>query len=454
MRFYLPSGSATREAVVGGSWPGSLKLFPASLCVAFLCAIAVFAVPAQSASALTVNAAIQKLESAGTIDPIKAAAARKSYSEARSVRKRVSGDRRAAMTFQIRTVESMARSNRITWDRVTPLFDTLQNNADWFRTNGPAAAGTDRRFDDTDRIIFQYFAGMGWEFHPLSNFAKLNAVWTVKSAAARRSLPTFAQELIQWSVNRGGAMTWEYYFPFSGSKAPFISSISQGTAIQSLARVGDVTKDASITAAATAGAKAFGINAPVGLKIVRDEGFHYIGYSGNRHTIILNMFLQALDGLHDYSIYTNDQAAWELYREGLKAARRETVSSDTGAWSLYSLGGPESPLSYHQLVIGFLAKLCTETTEAVFCTTRDNFQADLKTKPVISSVSKKTKGKRIYVTFKLSKISTIRLTTKGGGTTGATVGYGKRVFSVAKGSSKSVTLTATDLAGNSSTLTK
>jgi hypothetical protein len=453
MRFYLPSGSATREAAAGRIGRSSLKLSPAALCVAFVCAIALFAASAQGASALTVNGAIQKLQANNSIDPIKAAAARKAYSDARSVRKRVSGERRTAMTFQIRVVESMARQNRITYDRVTPLFDTLQNNADWFKANGPATAGTDRRFDATDRIIFQYFAGMGWMWHPLSNFAKLNAVWTVKSPAARRSLPTFAQELIQWSVNRGGAMTWEYYFPFGGSKAPFISSISQGTAIQSLARVGDVTKDASITAAATAGAKAFGISAPVGLKIVRDEGFHYIGYSGNRHTIILNMFLQALDGLHDYSIYTNDQAAWDLYREGLKAARRETVLSDTGAWSLYSLGGPESPLSYHQLVTGFLTKLCTETTEPVFCTTRDNFQNDEKTKPVISQVKKTVKGKRIYVTFKLSKISTVKLSSSAGTTT-STVGYGRRSFSVAKGSSKAITLTATDLAGNSASLKK
>jgi hypothetical protein len=405
------------------------------------------ALPATASAGSLVNATIDQLESQGAIDPIKAADARHAYLDARKVRKRVSGARRAAIVSQIRMVESLAKQRRITADRVTPLFVTLQHNADWFSTNGPAAAGSDRRFGKS-RIIFQYFSGLGWEFHPLSNFAKLNAVWTVKSAPARRALGAYAQELVTWSVNRGGAMTWEYYFPFSGSKAPFISSISQGTAIQSLARAGNALKDPTITAAAQSAVAAFDTPAPLGLKLVRDEGFHYIGYSGNRKLIILNMFLQALDGLHDYSLITNDPKAWELYREGLKAARRETIESDTGAWSLYSVGGPESPLSYHQLVTGFLTKLCDETAEAVFCDTRNNFQRYTTEAPKITTIKKRVKRGRIFVTFKLSKISTVRVTAARGGSSVATVGRGKRSFSVRKGSSAKLTIRATDLAGN------
>lgn len=428
-----------------------------SLSPIFLAAlvVAVFALPAQ-ASAATVNGSLQNLQRSGAITATKATAARKTYSDARSLRKRLSGTRRTAMTMQIRTVESMARQNRITGDRVTPLFETLQNNTDWFRTNGPAAAGTDRRFTRTGRIIFQYFAGRGWEFHPLSNFAKLNAVWTDKSAAARRSLGKYAHELIAWGVNRGGALTWEYYFAFSGSKAPFISSISQGTAVQALARAGKAVEDTRLFDAGKQAVKAFDVAAPIGLKISRDYGYHYLGYSGNRRALILNMFLQSLDGLHDYAVITGgeesaqpgDGSAWSLYREGLKAARRETVLSDTGAWSLYSLGGPESDLSYHNLVIGFLAKLCDETKEDVFCGARANFQNYKTQNPTVTGIKKSVKRGRIYLSFNLSKISTIRLQAKNGGTTVATVGRGKRKFSVSMNRSRSVTLTATDLAGN------
>jgi hypothetical protein len=429
--------------------------FPISLLAVLSMAIGfLVALPAASSAGATVSASISKLSSSGAIDAATASKARTAYNESRSLRKRTSGAKRTALTAQIRRVEAFARQNRITADRVMPLFFTLQNNVDWFKTNGPAAYGADRRFDKTGRIIFQYFPGTGWEFHPLSNFAKLNAVWTDKSSAARRALGAYAHELMAWGVNRGGALTWEYYFAFSGSKAPFISAISQGTAIQSLSRSGYALKDGTITEAAQRGAQAFGIAAPLGLKVERDEGFSYLGYSGSPRLIILNQFLQGLDGLHDYSIITDDQSAWSLYREGLKAARRETVLSDTGAWSLYNLDGPESPLNYHELVITFLTKLCDETTEAVFCDTRDRWQADLKIAPTITNISTKTKKGRIYVTFTLSKISTVRVTTAGGGTTVATVGYGKRVFSVAKGKSKTVKIVATDLAGNTGSASK
>jgi hypothetical protein len=412
-------------------------------------AIGLFAAqPATASAGATVPGAIGSLAAAGAIDSATAAKARSAYNQARSLRKRATGDNRVALTSQIRGVEAFARQGRITADRVVPLFDTLQVNVDWFKSHGPVATGTDMRFTSTGRIIFEYFAGLGWEFHPLSNFAKLNAIWTIKTAGARRSLVPYAQQLISWGVNRGGALTWEYYFPYSGSTAPFISAISQGTAIQALARVGFESKDGTITEAARRGMQAFDIAAPLGLRVQRDGGNSYLGYSGNTKLIVLNQFLQGLNGLYTYSAITDDQKGMDLYDEGLKAARPETLASDTGAWSLYSLRGPESDLNYHELVIGFLTSLCDDSHDAVFCTTRDHWQADLKQAPTITDIKKKVKHGRLFVTFKLSKISTVRVSATGGGSASALVGYGVRSFSVAKGRSMKVKITATDLAGN------
>ena len=134
--------------------------------------------------------------------------------------------------------------------------------------------------------------------------------------------------------------TWEYYFPFAGSPAPFISSISQGTAIQSLARAGDKLKDPNITAAATAGSKAFRRR-----RADRPEDQPRRRAALPRATpataalIIFNMFAQALDGLHDYAEITGDASAQVALRAGLDAARVELPQSDTGAWSYYELGG-------------------------------------------------------------------------------------------------------------------
>lgn len=421
-------------------------------------AIGIFlASPVAAASGATVGTTISRLQNDGAITAEQASAAREAYADARSVRRKAKGASRTAIRYQIGIAEKLARANRLTADRVRPVFETLGNNAAWFKDNGPRPAGTDRRFGKS-RIIFQYFAGQGWQFHPLSNFAKLNAVWTVKSAPARRSLGKYAAELIEWGVNRGGALTWEYYFPFSGSSAPFISSISQGTAIQALARSGNALNDATITDAAKRAMLAFDTPVPTGLKLQRDVGNHYIGYSGNRRLQILNMFLQSLDGLHDFAIITEDAKGWDLYREGLKAARRDTTDSDTGAWSLYSLRGAESSLHYHQLVTGFLAKLCDETKEDVFCGTRQNFADYTKQAPKLTAIKAKVRRGKLVVYFRLSKISTVTVNAARGGSAAAgakaTVGYGNKRFSFRKPKKKgsyTVYLSAVDLAGNRGT---
>lgn len=282
--------------------------------------------------------------------------------------------RRAPMKWQIRMIQNMAKKRKINADRMAPLFTTLSNNTKWFRSNGPAAAGTDRRFGNS-RIIFQYFAGIGWQFHPLSNFAKLNAIWTVDTPPSRRAQRSFARELIRWGVKRNGALTWEYYFGFSGSAAPWISALSQGTAIQSLARVAYRMHNRSMMRAARLGARSFNQPASRGVRVVRDGGYHYLGYSGSRRLIILNMFLGSLDGLRDYSIINKDRNARKLYLKGIESAANVTPKFDTGSWSLYSLSGERSNAHYHDLTIYFLDKLCKNTRKDVFCDTRDKFRS-------------------------------------------------------------------------------
>lgn len=282
--------------------------------------------------------------------------------------------RRAPMRWQVRTIQKMAREHRFNSQRIAPLFTTLDHNRRWFRHNGPAAAATDRRFGNS-RIIFQYFPGIGWQFHPLSNFAKLNAIWTVDTPPARRAQRAYARELIRWGVKRGSALTWEYYFNFSGSEAPWISAISQGTAAQALSRVAYRMHNRSIMRAARLATISFRQGPTRGLRVKRDGGYHYLGYSGAPNLIILNMFLQSLNGLRTYYVLSGDSRARRSFRLGVAAAKVETPEFDTGSWSLYSLGGPKTDLHYHLLTIEFLNDLCKSTKEQVFCDTRDKFKS-------------------------------------------------------------------------------
>lgn len=285
--------------------------------------------------------------------------------------------RRGPMKAQVAIVTKMARTHRISADRMAPLFTTLSNNTRWFRHNGPAAAATDRRFGNS-RIIFQYFAGIGWQFHPLSNFAKLNAIWTVDTPPSRRAQRSFARELIRWGVMRNGALTWEYYFNFQGSPAPWISAISQGTAMQSLARVAYRMHNRSIMRAAKLAGRSFSQPPTRGVRLQRDGGYHFLGYSGRPKLIILNMFLQSLIGIRTYYVLSGDTHMRKVYRKGLAAAEVETPKFDTGSWSLYSLDGAKTDLHYHLLTIDFLDTLCKVSKQQVFCDTRDKFKSYVK----------------------------------------------------------------------------
>jgi hypothetical protein len=97
--------------------------------------------------------------------------------------------------------------------------------------------------------------------------------------------------------------------------------------------------------------------------------------------------------------------------------------------------------------------------DQVYCTTAQRFDADLRTPPAVALLSRTLRGgTRAGVKISLSKISTVRLTVRQGGrvvwTNGATVEGGKPKLlwlTPAKGGTFTVTLTATDLAGNFAT---
>jgi hypothetical protein len=99
--------------------------------------------------------------------------------------------------------------------------------------------------------------------------------------------------------------------------------------------------------------------------------------------------------------------------------------------------------------------------DAIYCSTAEQFTADLHTPPVISLLTTKLPtSARAGVALSLSKVSTVHLTVRSAGkavwSNSATVERGKPKLlwlTPAKSGVYAVTLTATDLAGNSATAT-
>ena len=149
-----------------------------------------------------------------------------------------------------------------------------------------------------------------------------------------------------------------------------------------------------------------------------------------------------------------------LFEAGNAEAMAEVPHFDTGAWSLYQ-PGIEDDLSYHELVTGFLAQLCTMTSAPVYCTTAKHFRAYEKTPPTLEQLT--THGrvrKAITLRFRLSKISRVGIVVTQGTTTAfetsATFPYGVDDFTIPalkRAGVYTVRLAATDLAGNFARIT-
>lgn len=418
--------------------------------------VALLLLPAAAGAKSAVAKRLDALRDAGAITEKGHDAALADYNNARAVRKRVNGASRTALSYTIKVAERLTRDGRLTGERVDPVFLIIKRNAYWFgKGYGPAAYGARRRFGSS-RIYFQYFPGQGWQIHPLANFGKLNGVWSDKRERARRALGEYARELIGIGVTRGDFLTWEYYFNWDGGQPPWISSISQGTAVQSLARSGNSLNDPELTAAAKRALGAFDAKAPTGLFINVEGGRHYLIYPFKKRYRVLNAFIQSLIGLNDYYEHSGDKRGLELRNDGLKAAKIETRRSDTGAWSLYNVGGEESDLHYHQLLRDFLGNICDRIDSDVFCDAQKRFTGYLSEKPTIRKVKARVKGRRVIVYFTLSKMSTVSVSVAGGGSASSVAGYGRRHFSVSRpraGGTRRIVISATDLAGNAKSVT-
>ena len=275
--------------------------------------------------------------------------------------------------------------------------------------------------------------------------------------AGRQDYPELASllnELIPLAVQRGGGLTWEYYFYFDGGSPPWTSAMSQGTAIEALTRGYEATHQSSYLALAHQALPIFGVAPPAGVAERTARGTRYIQYSFAPRTYIINAFLQSLIGLYDYAHVSHDPVAQRLFAAGNAEALAEVPGYDTGAWSLYQ-PGIEDDLSYHELVTGFLQELCARTQAAVYCNTAQHFTTYLKTPPVLTLLTHDAVRRRpLNVSFRLSKYSHVGIVVAQGSKTvfltSADFAYGVQRFRVPALSAGSYTirLAATDLAGN------
>jgi hypothetical protein len=455
-----------------------------------------------------VPAALSKLLSSGAIEQSAYARYSAAYTAAARSLKHLSGTRNIELGAVLANVRAIAAAGGFIPSRLPALFLTLERNRQWWTTEPLLSSGERVSFPGS-RIVWEYYAGQGIEIQWLGTFGEANGYFL--SGHENTNLHQLLGEVLQLATQRAGGIAWEYLFRFDGGSPPWTSGLSQGTALQVLSRAWSRFKEPALLEAAHRAVGVFEQAPPQGVRVSTPAGAEFAEYTYAPSDRILNGFIQALVGLYDYAQITKDPLGLSLFEAGDAEARVEVPHYDTGAWSMYDQHG-ESSLNYHELLTEFLQHLCertrsgppltapspapttstpttgttttttpTTTTAAgggsaapsvlaraaataiagdsIYCTTAQRFTSDLGTPPVISLLSTKLRGgARTGVQMSLSKISDVSMTVRQGSHTvwhnSAIVERGKpRLLWITprSGGTFTVTLAATDLAGNFST---
>jgi hypothetical protein len=339
---------------------------------------------------------------------------RRAYAEARAAVRRLEGARAAELASVLGTVDALAAQRLLTPSRLRPAFLVLRRNTEFWTRRPMPAAGQRVSFGPA---VFQYYPGRGMQLQPLASWGKVNWLARIclqdRALARRRAacpvleLREAVDGLLALAARRGDFLAWEHYFSWGGGTPPWISGMTQATAVSALARAARALDVPRWRRAANQALGAFDAAPPLGV----DGGDHFLMYSFSPTLRIFNGELQAVSGIGEFAALWPDRRAHRLFRRGERGARAMVAASDTGAWSLYSYAGREATLSYHQLIEEFLGDMCDRTDRHVYCDAERRF-ARYEREPTrigIAPLKRLHARRSTAVRFSISKISAVRL---------------------------------------------
>jgi D-glucuronyl C5-epimerase C-terminus len=314
--------------------------------------------PAQAgARGPSVTTALSSLKSSGAITEAAYRQYAGAYAAANSSLKKLSGTRRAELAAVIANTQGMAAAGAFIPTRLPVIFLTLERNRQWWTTQ-PLVSSRVRVSFPHSLLVWEYYAGQGIQIQWLGTFGEANGYYL--SGHENSNLRQLLGEVLPLATSRAGGIAWEYMFHFDGGAPPWTSGLSQGTALQVMARSWSRFKEPAYLTAAQQALGIYETAPPQGVRVKTAAGAEYAEYTYAPSDRILNGFIQADVGLYDYTSITHDPLGLRLFEEGDAEARAETPHYDTGAWSMYDQYG-ESDLNYHELLTEFLAHLCERT---------------------------------------------------------------------------------------------
>jgi hypothetical protein len=289
----------------------------------------------------------------------------------------------------------------LTQPRALALYGALRANDDYFVKHWAPADSTD--IVGADGVVYRYFGGHCFRFHPLANFGVLNARATSGDVEGTQVL---ADALVARGVyQRGGGIGWEYDFPFSGGQAPWLSGMAQAVAAQAFSRAATTVPENATTYMNEATAAFRVIPKRLMTSVTAGPWIRLYGFSS---LTVLNAQLQATISLESYAAASGDAQAQSLATRMQNAAAASLGRFDTGYWSYYALPREPSPPDYHHYVVQLLTKL--KTADPRFADAATRFATYEKEPPAFQLAN----GGVGQVRFWLSKPATVVAVTAAG----------------------------------------
>lgn len=233
-------------------------------------------------------------------------------------------------------------------------------------------------------VTYVYYAGQGIQFQPVTTLLRLLEGSDEDFLEAIGEL----EGLFADRFHHGKRFkVLEYYFEWEGHEGPWISSMAQGLALETVARAYKLTEDARYLALGAKLLEAFYVPWDSGGFRSTDAhaGWWYLEFSYTDKPRVLNGFLYSLLGLHAYYDLTGDAKAEELLARGLIEVEQHLADYDLpledhadAGWSKYSLTHGTASLDYHLTHLVLLSKLNLATGSPVLAEYHQRWHKGLK----------------------------------------------------------------------------
>src|SRR3954447_26189235 len=193
----------------------------------------------------TVEASLRAARLSGRITENVETRMRKNWARANQVLNGLGGIRRTELGYVVGSVRALAAAHQLTADRLDPVFLVLNANVRFWPASALPAPGWRTSFG-RDPVIFQYYPGHGLQFQPLASWGRANAIAgaclgalrsrTGKDSCRTASMTRWLDRLSSLGARRAGYIAWEYYFAYGSGYPPWVSGMTQATAVQALSR--------------------------------------------------------------------------------------------------------------------------------------------------------------------------------------------------------------------------